>query len=237
MTSLRRKNAETVYPRGEETKAKIIATAISLFGENGFAGVSAREIARAADVPAPSLQYYFENKEGLYNACVEYIHGLAWKAVGPAVEAVEVLLPEFADVDRLIDGYCRILESLADFLFGMPDASSRALFVAKHRAPGGRAAQTGEKKGGTGRRIADCCLAVVARIAGQRLTDDEARIVSTTISGQLIIVHLARDHVEEMLGWQEITTARVVALKAVVRRQTTAILNSYRPAQGFSPTD
>lgn len=43
------------------------------FGEHGFAGASTRDIASRAGVNAPALQYYFENKEGLYRTCVEAI--------------------------------------------------------------------------------------------------------------------------------------------------------------------
>ncbi|MBD9528583.1 CerR family C-terminal domain-containing protein [Paracoccus sp. PAR01] len=228
MTSLRRRNAESGYARGEETRAKIIQTAITLFGEKGFAGVSTREIAGAAGVPAPSIQYYFENKEGLYQACVDNLHMSAWEAVGPVIAAVETLLADKADSDRLIDGYCRILERLADFLFAMPDAGSRALFVAQHRALTNWQKSTPSGQQATGRRIQDCCAAVVARIADGRLSSEDSKIVSTTVNGQLMIVHLARDHVEDMLGWTEITSARNEALKSVVRRQTTLLLNSYR---------
>lgn len=61
------------YARGDETRQRIIEAAIELFGERGFAGASTREIAAMAGVNAPALQYYFENKEGVYRACVEAI--------------------------------------------------------------------------------------------------------------------------------------------------------------------
>ncbi len=48
-------------------------TAIRLFGEKGFDGASTRDIATAAGVNAPALQYYFDSKEGLFTACVEHI--------------------------------------------------------------------------------------------------------------------------------------------------------------------
>lgn len=227
MTSLRRRKAESGYPRGEETRAKIVKTAILLFGEKGFAGVSTREIASAAGVPAPSLQYYFENKQGLYQACVEDIHASAWEALGPVVIDVEGLLAANADTDSLVDGYCRILATLADFLFAMPDAASRALFVVQHRSPMGGTATTSVKSA-TGRRVRECCSAIVARIGGPRLTAEEVGIVSMTINGQLIVIHLAREHLEDMMGWREITVERAEALKAAVVRQTRIILNSYR---------
>src|SRR5881227_3297800 len=96
MTGLRRRKTDSGYARGEETRARIIRTALALFGERGFDGVSTRDIAARAGVPAPSLQYYFENKEGLYTACIEDIQMSASAAVNPALEVVEALLRDKA---------------------------------------------------------------------------------------------------------------------------------------------
>jgi AcrR family transcriptional regulator len=53
------------YTRGEETRARIIAAAMRLFGEKGYEAASTRDIAAAAGVNAPALQYYFDKKEGV----------------------------------------------------------------------------------------------------------------------------------------------------------------------------
>ncbi|OXH87118.1 TetR family transcriptional regulator, partial [Burkholderia multivorans] len=66
--------------------------AIELFGERGFAGASTRDIAAKAGVNAPALQYYFENKEGVYRACVESIAELGWAVFGPAVAQARAAL-------------------------------------------------------------------------------------------------------------------------------------------------
>ncbi|AYD05162.1 CerR family C-terminal domain-containing protein [Neorhizobium sp. NCHU2750] len=228
MMSLRRRNAESGYPRGEETRAKIIDTAIVLFGEKGFAGVSTREIASAAGVPPPSLQYYFENKEGLYEACIDDIHAVAWQAIGPAVCRAEDMLSNEVDPGQLIDAYCTILGAFADFLFSTPDGSRRALFIAQHRSPGSSVAKPPKSKSEHGQRVRKCCAAIVARVCENSLSEDEVNIVATTINGQLLIVHLAREHIEDMVGWKEMTLDRVKVLKSVVTRQTTAILEAYR---------
>ena len=59
-----RKKVSATYPRGDETRLRILTTAIRLFGLQGFDGVTTRSIAVEASVPAPSLRYYFENKLG-----------------------------------------------------------------------------------------------------------------------------------------------------------------------------
>jgi len=44
----------------------LILKAIDIFSEKGFKGTTIREVSRAAGVNAPTLYYYFGNKEGLW---------------------------------------------------------------------------------------------------------------------------------------------------------------------------
>src|ERR1700761_2909224 len=92
MTVARRRKTESGYPRGEGTRPRIIRAALARFGERGFDGVSTRDIAAQAGVPAPSLQYYFENKEGLYEACAEHLQTNAQNVIGPALDSAQALL-------------------------------------------------------------------------------------------------------------------------------------------------
>lgn len=224
MSGMKRHKAESSYPRGEETRAKIIATAIALFGQKGFAGVTTREIATAAGVPAPSLQYYFENKEGLYLACIEHFQTSITEAIRPTLELANERMAADAAPDLLIDAYCRILETLADFLFGSPDAASRALFVGQLRRSG---TPKIDKKRSMGRQIQHVCAELVARI-GKDLKSEEAILIATTLNGQLFVIHLAQEHIEDLMGWDEITPERLGSIKTVIRRQTAAVLEEYR---------
>jgi AcrR family transcriptional regulator len=64
-----RKCADAGYAKGQETRLRIILSAIDLFGEEGYERASTRRIAVAAGVNLPALQYYFSGKMGLYLAC------------------------------------------------------------------------------------------------------------------------------------------------------------------------
>lgn len=52
------------------TKNKIITSAIELFSQRGFNGVSIREIANLADVHFSSIRQHFGDKQNLYKACI-----------------------------------------------------------------------------------------------------------------------------------------------------------------------
>ncbi len=55
----------------EEKKLSIINAAIILFGQQGYRGVSIRNIAEKAGCNLASISYYFGGKENLYSACFQ----------------------------------------------------------------------------------------------------------------------------------------------------------------------
>lgn len=232
MTVARRRKTESGYPRGEETRARIIRAALALFGERGFDGVSTRDIAAQAGVPAPSLQYYFENKEGLYAACIEDIQMCANEAVGPTLETVEGMLRDKASAGDIIDAYCSILDGLADFLFASPDAKSRALFISRRVLPEKSTMMRSDVSKGPGSRLHDCCSKLIAHISDGAVTGDESRMMALTINGQLLTFHFAREHLKFLLGYDDITPERLATLKTIVRRQTTLLLKACRKKAG-----
>src|SRR5215468_8895598 len=117
-----RRPAETGYARGEETRARIVLTALRLFGEQGFDGASTRDIAAAAGVNAPALQYYFDSKEGLYVACVEHIVERVWEHLGDVVAQAERVLQSNGDDEQLIEAFCAIQACTAEFMFTSREA-------------------------------------------------------------------------------------------------------------------
>ena len=78
-----------------DPKARIIETTATLFAERGFEAVPVREIADKAQVNVAMINYYFRNKNGLYNAIIE-------KLMGELNERLESEVGKGADpVDRL----------------------------------------------------------------------------------------------------------------------------------------
>lgn len=76
---------QTVYPkkrvrrtqeRAEVTRSKLIEAGKQLFSQQGYEGVSAREIESAAGVKRNLLAYHFNDKETLWKEVVDAIYGL-----------------------------------------------------------------------------------------------------------------------------------------------------------------
>lgn len=70
--------------RKEARPAELLAAALEVFAEKGFAATRLEEIAARAGVSKGTVYLYFESKEALFKAAVE-------AAMTPAIEAVEAI--------------------------------------------------------------------------------------------------------------------------------------------------
>lgn len=57
--------------RGQETRQRLLESGIRMFAEHGFAKVTVRDIARAAEANLAAVNYHFGDKFGLYMAVLE----------------------------------------------------------------------------------------------------------------------------------------------------------------------
>jgi len=221
--------AEASYPRGNETRARLIAAGIALFGQRGFDAASTREIATAASLNTPALQYYFNNKEGLYEACAEHIVARGWESMKGVIVAAEGLLAAGADDEALIDAFCDIQGTLADFL--NESSGDWLLWMTREQT-------TSEP--GTGfllnhptiKRIMRASRAIVARLLGRSVRDPESGVREMTLNGQLLRFYMMRGRSLHLLGWKDIDAAGLALLKRVVRQHSAAALRAMVAERG-----
>ena len=92
--------------RKQERPGDIIAAALGVFAEKGFAGARMEEIARRAGISKGTLYLYFETKEDMFRAVVREVVVPNIEAVQKAVIAADLplpamirtLLPRFAEI-------------------------------------------------------------------------------------------------------------------------------------------
>jgi AcrR family transcriptional regulator len=78
-------------PRSADTRLRIIAAALQSFGEHGYDGAMTRDIARAAGVQQPLINYHFGSKDGLWRAAVTHLFGLLSASVADTLPRLAAL--------------------------------------------------------------------------------------------------------------------------------------------------
>lgn len=216
------------YARGDETRQRIITAAIKLFGEHGFAGASTRDIATAAGVNAPALQYYFENKEGVYQACAEYITNDLKARFAPAMRQARDALKGEGDTTALIDAFLSIQAATLDTVLMQPFASSRRLFIARELADEEPAMASKLLHRRLKQPLNKMTITLLSRILGTGPNDPVMRIRLLALKGQIMPFYHLPGACLDMLGWKEIDTAKGTLLKATILDQTRTLLQAWR---------
>jgi TetR/AcrR family transcriptional regulator, regulator of cefoperazone and chloramphenicol sensitivity len=224
--------AEGGYARGEETRARIVTAALRMFGEQGFDGSSTRDIATSAGVNAPALQYYFDNKEGVYLACVQHIVKRVWESMSDVVDIAESKVAENADDAVLIEAYCAIQERLCRFMFTSVEADDWRLFLARLQAGEGPPAGFQFIYQHISGRMSRVLSTVVGRLLGRPPDDEETLVRTAMLSGQLHVFHVSRRSVLTKLNWDRIDERRLNLLVRVNREHTGTLLRAMVKSRG-----
>jgi AcrR family transcriptional regulator len=225
------------YPRGAETRARIVAAAIRLFAERGFEGASTRDIATSAGVNAPALQYYFDSKEGVYIACVEHIVSRVWEMMAEVVDRAEKALQENVSDAELIEAFCEIQTQFAQFIsttITSQEVADWRLLMARQQAGLEPTAgfQIAYQK--ISQRIFGVTAAIVGRLLGRPADDDETMIRTMALNGQLLVFQVMRRTALTTLKWKGIDAEQLALLKRVITEQTRTLLSELSATRAVS---
>jgi AcrR family transcriptional regulator len=222
MTRIKRRHPEAGgYARGEETRARIITTALRVFGEEGFNKASTRQIAADAGVNPPALQYYFGGKEGLHRACAQFIIDRMLGIISPALTQARELQPA-ARREQAIDALCAVLDSMADGLVAA-GSESWSRFITRGKADGAGPAM-GMLRENIGLPIFQTVASLIGMVTDRDPADEVTRIKAAAILGQVSTFHTNRESTLDALKWPDYHAQRLQTIKTVIREHTRAIL-------------
>jgi len=213
--------ANAGYQKGEETRRRILGVALDAFGAASFRVVTTRQIAQAAGVSLPTLQYYFGDKEGLYRACAEAIvERFRHHTAVAAAQAREVLQEDSAaETARIL--LRALIRALAGFLVGSEEAQRWAPFVARElRDPGPAFEILYEKLWRPGVEIT---ARLIARILGSRDSDPAARIQALLLISSLLAFQSGRSISLRTMQWSTIGPEELAMVLASLDTQIDAI--------------
>jgi AcrR family transcriptional regulator len=209
----RRQLERGAYARGEQTRSRIVASALRIFGERGYDQTSTRTIAAAAGVTPPALQYYFGGKEGLHRACAQFIIDRALQALAPA----------FAQAERAIASRSRsaaraalrgILDTLTDALM-TAGSDSWSRFVTRGKLDGAGPAMPMIRER-VGLPLIDRTAQLIGVLQDENASHPLNRLRALILLAPINWIHANREGVLTVLGWRSFSDQRLDLLKGML---------------------
>lgn len=202
--------------RGEDTRRRILETALHVFATEGYEGASTRRLAEQAGVNLPAIQYYFGSKEGLFRAVIDSIIERTETHMAPLAAEVRAALAA-ADTPRdvLLELLCRMLDSFVSLVTGGPHMEAKRLLFARsevEETPGLELLHESGKH-----HVFTPCLELVARLTGAKVEDEVAELRAMALLGQVTIFC----HKGALAAG--FTPERVQIVQSLVREHTHAI--------------
>lgn len=110
-----------------DAKTRLMEAGIALFGEQGYASTSVREIVARAGVTKPVLYYYFESKEGLFKSILNHADALQEEMLAQTLErpgtALERLSELFRRTHEGVARYRSLFKMIYNLIFGPPQGA------------------------------------------------------------------------------------------------------------------
>ncbi len=204
------------------TKAALIAAAIKLFGENGYAATSTREVAGLAKSNIGSIAYYFGGKAGLHRACGEEIGTRMQKVFAPLVASMAAqtgLSPEKAK-SIIVE----IFRGMGTYMLRSPEAEALVPFMLREMAHPGEAFNAVYQN--MIEPMHKQLSALVGTATGKDPESPETLLLVFSMIGQLMYFRIASVVVTKRLGKVHYSSSDIDQILAVIETNIIAQLDA-----------
>ncbi|MCP4381909.1 MAG: CerR family C-terminal domain-containing protein [Hyphomicrobiales bacterium] len=207
--------------RGSETRTRLIAAGLDIFGRYGFEGATTRQIAKAADANLAAIVYHFGSKEALHLAVAEHIAGRMGELLGPTLAAAATS-ESFASPEAARDTLLRVLSTYLDLIVGSDEAERWAQFIIREQMQPTEAFDViydlMSRSHILGSRL-------IAAALGREGPDDEIKLRMFALIGQILVFRVTRATVIRSMGWVSIGDPERGSIRQVILGHCTAILD------------
>lgn len=185
-------------PRSEETRRRLVAAGLELFGRHGFDAVTTRRLAEAAGVNQAAIPYHFGGKQGVYLAVAEHLAALTGARLAPIIGAARQRLAD--NPDRAAVG-ALLLETtlaLARLAFDPGQRGIWLIFLAREQFHPSAAFERLYAE--VSRPLHDILGALIGALVGTPADAPETILLAHAHLGQLVGFLVARAGLDRRLG-------------------------------------
>lgn len=213
-----KKPPSTDITRNDGTREKLLLSALELFGQYGFEGVSTRKLAERAGVNLQAINYYFGNKRGLYNTVADYLIERLQVRIG---ERRKMVLGRFAEAQfggRPIDAAeaRTILTGLGEAMLTLFADDESAVWV---RYMVREQAEPTEAYDRIYTDFMQPMLTAVRHLVGILIEADpdseRVRLRTLSLVGSLIVYRVGRATILREMGWSAVGLEEVAVIRGI----------------------
>jgi TetR/AcrR family transcriptional regulator, regulator of cefoperazone and chloramphenicol sensitivity len=204
------------------TDSRLLDVAIDHFGRLGLEGASTRAIARDADTLMSSITYHFGGKEGLYLAAADHITAHMHTQIAPTLDRAAQLCGEDGDIAAARAAIHAMIGGMTMVML-LDDTAAMSRFIVREQAD--PTAAFARIYNGVMGQMLDRLSALIARVAGGRISDADARVRTMTLMGQVLVFRVARATVMAAMSWTTVGPEEAATITRTIATNLDAILD------------
>lgn len=208
--------------KADDTREALIAAGLKLFGENGFDGTSTRAIATEARVNSAMIAYYFGGKEGLRQACSDWIV----TRIGAVAGSVPVPPDGELTPDGALAAMEQTLRAMVSFMIAGDGAQPIVSFIMREVLQPSKSLD--QIYDGVMRPTHKRLCKLWAAATGGEPESPQTRLAVFTMFGQMLYFRIGRDIVIRRMGWDGIATGEANQIADILAQNLRAIVMDAR---------
>lgn len=214
----------------QDAKERLLEAAIKIFAIHGFEAASTRMLVKEAGVNISAIPYYFENKEGLYEAVIRHIVTIAREKKGEKIKEIRAVLKEGnlpkQKAKQLLHDY---ISGFSGFLVNETVSPYIPKIIIREQMQPTPVFEILYE--GLMQPMHETLTGLVASLTGLASDSEEAILCASSIIGQLMIFKTHREFILRRTGWDGYKQKEIEAIINLVLQNTDAITASHRKAK------
>jgi TetR/AcrR family transcriptional regulator, regulator of cefoperazone and chloramphenicol sensitivity len=206
------------------TQFRLLEAAMDIFGRDGYQAATTRAIAGKANVNIAAIPYYYNGKEGLYQAVITHIVDLIKQQITGPVQEISGL--SFAGEDGKVKALNKletVLETLINFMLGSSQGTRIARIILREQMYPTSAYDS--IFNGFMAPLLDALAVLIIALTGNP-SGRTARMRALAIMGQVMAFRVARETIVRSLDLEGYSASELDEIRSIIFEHTRNILHS-----------
>lgn len=207
-----------------KSRERLLEAAVDVFGKHGFEAATTRMIAKTAGVNIAAIPYYFNGKDGLYQAAVTYIVEKIEAQAGPTLKNMtELASRKHLSRKAAMEALETLLETVINFMVGSSEAPRVARMILREQLDPSSAYDI------IYTRVMNKIIKSIAlflTVIHKDLSIRTARLKAMAIMGQVLAFRVARETVVRMVGVEGYSRKETDEIRGIILEHTRRAVKS-----------